>query len=103
MNKLAELDATGWELYHVADDPAECHDFAEEHRARGIAMIATWYVEAGKYDVMPVDGSGIARMAGEKPAIAAPRDRFVYYPGTQSVPFFAGPRLLNPRTASPRT
>ena len=29
-------------------------------------------------------------MAGEKPLIAAPRDRFVYYPGTQSVPFFAG-------------
>ena len=93
--KLAELDATGWELYHVADDPAECHNLADDHRDRLIAMIATWYVEAGKYDVMPVDGSGVARMAGEKPLIAAPRDRFVYYPGTQSVPFFAGPRVLN--------
>ena len=93
--KLAELDATGWELYHVADDPAECHNLADDHRDRLIAMIATWYVEAGKYDVMPVDGSGVPRMAGEKPLIAAPRDRFVYYPGTQSVPFFAGPRVLN--------
>ena len=93
--KLAELDATGWELYHVAEDPAECHDLAAEHRDRLIALIATWYVEAGKYDVLPVDGSGIARMATEKPLIAAPRDRFVYYPGTQSVPFFAGPRVLN--------
>ena len=93
--KLAELDATGWELYHVAEDPAENHDLAAEHRDRLIALIATWYVEAGKYDVMPVDGSGVARMAGEKPLIAAPRDRFVYYPGTQSVPFFAGPRVLN--------
>ena len=34
-------------------------------------------------------------MVGEKPLIAAPRDRYVYYPGTQSVPFFAGPRVLN--------
>ncbi|HET8950551.1 MAG TPA: arylsulfatase, partial [Solirubrobacteraceae bacterium] len=93
--KLAELDATGWELYHVAEDPAECHDLAAEHRDRLIAMIATWYVEAGKYDVLPVDGSGVARMATEKPLIAAPRDRFVFYPGTQSVPFFAGPRVLN--------
>jgi arylsulfatase len=92
---LAELDAQGWELYHVAEDPAECHDVAAEHRDRLIAMIATWYVEAGKYDVMPVDASGLARMAGEKPMVAAPRDRFVYYPGTQSVPFFAGPRVLN--------
>ena len=31
-------------------------------------MIATWYVEAGKYDVMPVDGSGLARMIAEKTA-----------------------------------
>jgi arylsulfatase A-like enzyme len=92
---LAELDAKGWELYHVAEDPAECHDVAADNRARLIAMIATWYVEAGKYDVMPVDASGLARMAGEKPMVAAPRNRFVYYPGTQSVPFFAGPRVLN--------
>ena len=93
--KLAELDAQGWELYHVAEDPAENHDLAAEHRDRLIALIATWYVEAGKYDVMPVDASGVPRMAVEKPLIAAPRDSFVYYPNTQSVPFFAGPRVLN--------
>ena len=92
---LAQLDAEGWELYHVAEDPAECHDLAAEHRDRLIALIATWYVEAGKYDVMPVDGSGLARFVTEKPMIAAPRDRFVYYPDTQSVPFFAGARVLN--------
>ncbi len=93
--QLAELDAEGWELYHVAEDPAENHNLAADHRDRLIALIATWYVEAGKYDVMPVDGSGVARMAGEKPLIAAPRDRFIYYPDTQSVPFFAGARVLN--------
>ncbi len=92
---LAELDATSWELYHVAEDPAENHNLAAEHRDRLIALIATWYVEAGKYGVLPVDGSGVARMAGEKPLIAAPRDSFVYYPNTQSVPFFAGARVLN--------
>ena len=92
---LARLDAEGWELYHVAEDPAENYDVAAEHRDRLIALIATWYVEAGKYDVMPVDGSGVTRAAAEKPLVAAPRDRFVYYPGTQSVPFFAGPRVLN--------
>ena len=58
-------------------------------------MIGTWYVEAGKYDVMPVDGSGLARMIGEKPLVAAPRDRYVYGPDTQSVPYFAAPRVLN--------
>ena len=58
-------------------------------------MIATWYVEAGKYDVLPVDGSGIARVLVEKPQIAAPRNQYVYFPDTQSVPFFVAPRVLN--------
>ena len=44
---------------------------------------------------MPVDGSGLARMAAEKPLVAPARDRYVYFPNTQSVPFFAGPRVLN--------
>ena len=92
---LSMLDATSWELYHVAEDPAENHNVAEEHRDRLIAMIATWYVEAGKYGVMPVDGSGLARIIAEKPLVSLPRDRYVYRPHTQSVPFFAGPRVLN--------
>jgi arylsulfatase A-like enzyme len=93
--KLSELDATGWELYHVAEDPAENHDLAAEHRDRLIAMIATWYVEAGRNGVLPIDGSGLARMVGEKPLVAPPRDQYTYVPGTQSVPNFAAPRLLN--------
>jgi arylsulfatase A-like enzyme len=92
---LTELDTHGWELYHVAEDVAENHDLAEEHRPRLIALIGTWYYEAGKYQVMPIDGSGLARMVSEKPLIAAPRDEFTYYPNTESVPFFAGPRVLN--------
>src|SRR5204863_2960874 len=92
---LSELDANGWELYHVAEDFAENHNVAASHRDRLIAMIGTWYVEAGKYNVMPVDGSGLARMVAEKPLIALPRDRYVYKPNTQSVPNFAAPRVLN--------
>jgi arylsulfatase len=94
-DKLTELDAKGWELYHVEKDFAENHDLGEEHRDKLIALIATWYVEAGRYGVLPVDGSGLARMVADKPLVAAPRDRYVYLPNTQSVPFFAGPRVLN--------
>jgi arylsulfatase len=92
---LSELDAHGWELYHVAEDFAECHDVAEDHRDRLIALIATWYAEAGKYDVLPVDGGGLIRFAQDKPLVAPPRNSYTFYPNTQSVPFFAGPRLLN--------
>jgi arylsulfatase len=92
---LSQLDASSWELYHVAEDFAENHDVAPDHRDRLIALIATWYVEAGKYDVMPVDGSGLLRIISERPMLAAPGDRFVYYPNTQSVPYFAAPKVLN--------
>lgn len=93
--QLAQLDASGWELYHVAADFAENHDVAADNRERLIALIGTWYAEAGKYDVLPIDGSAFERMTSEKPLVAAPRDTFTYYPNTQSVPFFAAPRVLN--------
>jgi arylsulfatase A-like enzyme len=67
--KLTELDAKGWELYHVAQDFAENHNLAGENRDKLIEMIATWYVEAGKYNVLPVDGRGVARAADERPQI----------------------------------
>ena len=92
---LSTLDATGWELYHVAEDFAETKNVAADNRDRLIAMITTWYVEAGKYDVMPIDGSGLARMMADKPLIALPRDSYTYRPNTQSIPNFAAPKVLN--------
>ncbi len=90
--KLTELDAKDWELYHVAEDFAENHNLAEmnlesavggpghvaERRARRrrkvraklIELIGMWYVEAGKYNVLPVDGRGVQRFAEERPQIA---------------------------------
>ena len=67
----------------MADDLAENHDVATANRDKLIKMIATWDVEAGKYNV---DGSGLLRMMGEKPLVARPRDRWLYFPDTQSVP-----------------
>jgi arylsulfatase len=93
--KLTELDAKHWELYHVVEDFAENYDVAAENRAKLIEMIATWYVEAGKYNVLPVDGRGTARFAEERPQIAKDRTSYTFYPQTQAVPYNAGPRLLN--------
>ena len=94
-DELIKLDATGWELYNLKDDSAETNNLAETERARLIAMIGMWYVEAGKYNVMPVDSRGTLRFAEERPQISPPRKKYVYYPGTQSVPSSAAPRLVN--------
>jgi arylsulfatase A-like enzyme len=93
--RLTQLDATAWELYHVAQDFAENHNLAPENRAKLIEMIATWYVEAGKYNVLPVDGRGMLRMADERPQLTKGRTHYVFYPHTQMIPDNAGPRVLN--------
>ncbi len=92
---LTELDATGWELYHVDEDYAETTNLAEQERARLIAMIGMWYTEAGRYNVLPIDSRATARIAEERPQIAQSRDRYVLYPGTQSIPAAAAPKILN--------
>jgi arylsulfatase len=92
---LTDLDAHRWELYHVAEDPAENHDLAGEHRDKLIELIARWYVEAGRYNVLPIDGSAFERFMAERPQVAEPRDRYVYRPHTQTVPYFVAARTLN--------
>jgi len=94
-DKLTELDATAWELYHVAEDFAENHNVAAENRAKLIEMIAMWYVEAGKYKVMPIDSRGTQRFADERPQIAVNRTSYVFYPDTQGVPANATVNILN--------
>ena len=55
-------------------DFAENHNLAAENRAKLIEMIATWYVEAGKYNVLPIDSRGTLRLADPRPQIAVDRD-----------------------------
>jgi arylsulfatase len=93
--KLIELDAKGWELYNLDEDFAETENLAAKERDRLIAMIGMWYVEAGKFKVMPIDSRGTARIAEERPQIAVNRQRYIYYAGTQVVPPNAAPRLVN--------
>jgi len=92
---LTELDATAWELYHVEEDQAETNNLAGKERGRLIAMIGMWYAEAGKYNVLPIDSRGTQRIFEERPQIAVDRSRYVLFPGTQSIPAIAAPKILN--------
>ncbi|MFD6971592.1 arylsulfatase [Streptomyces sp. NPDC059979] len=97
MADLDDLDAHHWELYHVDEDIAETRNLAQEqeHRSKLIEMIALWYMEAGKYNVMPIDGSAFARLMTERPQITENRTSFTLRPGTQSLPAAVAPRVLN--------
>jgi arylsulfatase A-like enzyme len=94
-DKLTALDAKGWELYHIEKDWAENHNLAAENKAKLIEMIATWYVEAGKYNVLPVDSRGTLRFADPRPQIAVAKTSYTYYQNTQAIPINACPTVLN--------
>lgn len=93
--KLRELDAKGWELYHVDEDYSETKNLAETNRDKLIEMIAMWYVEAGKYNVLPIDSRVTLRVMDERPQLAKGRQKYTYYPGTASVPENVAVKVLN--------
>ncbi|MCB0726503.1 MAG: arylsulfatase [Ignavibacteriae bacterium] len=93
--KLTELDANNWELYDLSKDPTETNNIAKDNRPKLIEMVAQWYVEAGKYNVLPIDSRGVERLAEPRPQIAGPRTTYTYYPLTQTVPSNAAVNILN--------
>ncbi|MER6392764.1 arylsulfatase [Streptomyces sp. NPDC001523] len=95
MADLDDLDAHHWELYHVDEDIAETNNLAQEHRSKLIEMIALWYVEAGRHNVMPIDGSVLQRIMTERPQITQNRTSHTFRSGTQTVPAAVAPRVLN--------
>ncbi|MET8680770.1 arylsulfatase [Streptomyces sp. NPDC004647] len=93
--KLTDLDVNHWELYHVDEDFAETQDVVADHRDKMLEMVSLWYVEAGKYNVLPIDGSTLARMMTERPQITKERTNYTFRAGTASLPASVAPRVLN--------
>ena len=92
---LRELDMEGWELYYVTKDLSETKNLAKEEPAKLREMIQRWYSEAGKYNVFPLASADLRRMNAERPSVARPRDRYVYYPGSAPIAFAAAPQIYN--------
>ncbi|MBV6508596.1 MAG: hypothetical protein JJLCMIEE_01661 [Acidimicrobiales bacterium] len=92
---IDELDASGWELYHVSEDRAECHNVADQHPEKLEQMIRRWWTEAGRYDALPVASIDVGRFIADRPSYQGSRDRFVYLPGASPIPYFETPRFFN--------
>lgn len=93
--QLLEFEPHNWELYHVAEDYAETQNLADTHRNKLMEMIGHWWTEASKYQVLPIDGSVVERLHGDRPHIARHRQQFVYYPNGSPIPCSAAPKLYN--------
>ena len=94
-DELDELETEAWELYHITADPTESHNIAAEHPQKLRELVAQWWVEAGKYQVLPIDGDVLNRLSVERPQTSRPRTRYTYYPDLSVVPTLAAPMTYN--------
>jgi arylsulfatase len=92
---LLDIEFNNWELYNLAEDYSETNNLAEAHRDKVVEMVGRWWAEAGKYQVLPIDGDVRSRLNVERPTIARPRNKFIFYPGGSPVPFAAAPKVYN--------
>jgi len=85
LKDLQRIEASGWELYHLDEDYAEAHNVADKYPEILREMISRWWTEAGKYNVLPVDGRGPTRTLDPRPAVEKPRQRYIYYSGSARI------------------
>ena len=83
-----------WELFNTDLDPSECHDLAEQEPERLEELIAMWWVEAGKYQALPLETrNAIEAFTTPRPELSKPRTRYVYRPGGAEVPESQAPNI----------
>jgi arylsulfatase len=85
-----------WELFDTVNDPTEAHDVADQYPDKLQELVATWWNEAGKYQALPLESrTAIEILTTERPQLAKPRSRYVYYPGCAEVPESVSPNIRN--------
>jgi arylsulfatase A-like enzyme len=84
-----------WELYNVAKDYSENNDLAAQMPDKLKEMQALFLVEAGKYQVFPLDNSGFARAVLPRPSAVAGKTEFTYTGVNAGIPYGNAPSILD--------
>jgi arylsulfatase len=81
------FDQDDWQLFHVDVDRSESTDLAKQNPEKLEALKKAWDEEARISLALPMDDRfGPELLLIPRPSAEAPRDRYVYYPGTAPVP-----------------
>jgi arylsulfatase A-like enzyme len=91
------FDEDRWELYDTEKDRTEMNDLAAENPAKVQEMISLWFHAAGLYNGLPLlDKTAVEVLADpNRPQVAPPRDKYIYYPGVAEVPETAAVNIRN--------
>jgi len=82
---LTELDAKHWSSITWPGFRREPQRGAADNRAKLIEMVTQWYVEAGKYNVLPVDAASCSAPWKSAPGLRSSVRVIRYYPAHRSV------------------
>src|SRR5262245_27956496 len=88
---FADPSTDRWELYHVVEDPSECHDLAAVHPEKLRALQEMWFREAERYGALPLQA--VRMFARDRPPAVPARERVVLAPGAVALPEEVAPRL----------
>jgi arylsulfatase len=87
LSGIGHFDKDKWQLFHTDEDRSEARDVAARYPEKLQELVNLWYVEAGKYQVLPLDDRLPLDFVKElRPTDTPPRDTYVYYPNTSEVP-----------------
>ena len=77
-----DIDKEPWELYNIDEDFSEATDLAQANPEKLRALQALFWIEAGKYQVLPIDDRTAGRLLfSPQPQVAPGRTRATFYPG----------------------
>jgi arylsulfatase len=90
-----DLEDPKWMLFNIDEDFSESTDVAGQYPEKLEELKELWWERARRFNVLPLDGRGVVRQAEPRPQMAAPRSRYVYYPGAGEVSSAVAANVLN--------
>jgi arylsulfatase len=90
------IDGYQWELYNVADDFSQATNLAASNPDKLRELQRAFYIEAVKYNVLPIDNSKVERLdVSNRPSNIHGLKQFAYYNGMVRIPEGSAPDLKN--------
>ena len=93
--KLTDVNDYNWELYHITEDYSQNNDLASKMPDKLKDMQALFLTEAAKYQVLPLDNTGFARLLTPRPSAVAGRTVFTYTGENTNIPVGNAPSILD--------
>jgi hypothetical protein len=91
-------DKQKWELYNIDKDFSQADDLAANEPQKLRELQDLWWLEAARYNVLPLDWRGVERFDSEamgRPSLIAGRTKLQYFPGMVALPLGSFPPMLN--------